>query len=441
MNWHNFALNHLVLMLLFSKGLIAQEWLSIVPASTAAPTPRTNATAIYDSQNHRMVVFGGCGDSGDVSDVWALDLNSDVWSDLTPTTGNSPSPRRTPNGIYDSDSHSMIMWSGQTGGTTLNDVWAFDLNTTSWTELTPMDPKPNTRYGTVSILDQADKNLVTFAGFTSRGRFNDSWRFSLANDSWTEVTPGGNLPQRRCLHSASFDTLNRRMIVYGGQSAGALGDIWAFDLAQHTWSELTPAQSPPGRWFPTNVYDTENHRVMIFGGNLGSGKANEVWAFDLADNEWQQLSTSGTPPTARDGATAIYLASEARMLVFAGRDGNGTYLNDIWSLDLSQPVSVEPLPENDLPASFQLFGNYPNPFNPRTNIVFELSEPGPVTLNIYNVRGRLVIKLLMTAPGPGRHEIGWNGTDESGRVVDSGVYIYRIGGPNFSARGKMILLK
>ena len=99
-----------------------------------------------------------------------------------------------------------------------------------------------------------------------------------------------------------------------------------------------------------------------------------MFQFLNAGNEWEQLSISGTPPTPRDGATAIYLASEARMMVFAGRDENGGYLNDIWSLNLSQPVSVEPLPDSDLPAGFQLFGNYPNPFNPRTNIVFELSE-------------------------------------------------------------------
>ena len=82
--------------------------------------------------------------------------------------------------------------------------------------------------------------------------------------------------------------------------------------------------------------------------------------------------------------------------------------------------------------NIQSVRSYPNPFNPHTNIAFELPEPGQVSLSIYNVRGRLVSTLLTTTLGPGRHEIGWDGTDENGRVVHSGVYLYRIGGPNFS---------
>ena len=65
----------------------AQTWVNLTPMQGEAPTPRTNATAIYDAANHRMIVFGGRGTSGDFNDVWVFDLTTNTWANLTPATG------------------------------------------------------------------------------------------------------------------------------------------------------------------------------------------------------------------------------------------------------------------------------------------------------------------------------------------------------------------
>nr|NIR64458.1 hypothetical protein [candidate division Zixibacteria bacterium]NIV06486.1 hypothetical protein [candidate division Zixibacteria bacterium]NIX56492.1 hypothetical protein [candidate division Zixibacteria bacterium] len=295
--WFYQSMTVLFTVLLLSATTFAQRWQNIIPNSGDVPDPRSNAAAIYDPVNHRMILFAGKASSGDRNDVWAFDLNTSLWSDITPTSGSAPAPRFTPNAVYDAVDHRMIIWSGQ-GAAFLNDVWAFDLASETWSEFTPPDPKPNIRYGTAAVFDPLARDLVTFAGFTSQGRFDDTWRFDVENVAWNNVTPAQGNPLERCLHSASYDSLNHRMIMYGGQNAGPLADIWAFDLTQNSWTELTPSGSPPGRYFAATIYDARNHRVIIFGGNRGNngGVTKEVWAFDLTASTWEQLLPAGNLP-------------------------------------------------------------------------------------------------------------------------------------------------
>ena len=70
--------------------------------------------------------------------------------------------------------------------------------------------------------------------------------------------------------------------------------------------------------------------------------------------------------------------------------------------------------------------NYPNPFNPNTTIDFYLPEPGDVTLEVFNIKGQRVKTLINEHKETGSHNIVWNGTDQNGRFVSSGVYFYRL---------------
>ncbi len=85
--------------------------------------------------------------------------------------------------------------------------------------------------------------------------------------------------------------------------------------------------------------------------------------------------------------------------------------------------------------------NYPNPFNPVTNIAFSLSEAGFVTLEIYNIKGQKVKSLVNEKLDAGAHQVLWNGKEESGKSASSGVYFYKIKAGNFEQTKKMILLK
>ncbi|MEF3695295.1 MAG: choice-of-anchor J domain-containing protein, partial [Candidatus Cloacimonadota bacterium] len=88
-----------------------------------------------------------------------------------------------------------------------------------------------------------------------------------------------------------------------------------------------------------------------------------------------------------------------------------------------------------------LNGNYPNPFNPETTINYSLATDGPVTINIYNARGQLVKTLVNDQKAAGIHSIVWNGTDNNGSGVSSGVYFYKMYAGKYSSTRKMILMK
>ena len=94
-----------------------------------------------------------------------------------------------------------------------------------------------------------------------------------------------------------------------------------------------------------------------------------------------------------------------------------------------------------LPESFALHANYPNPFNPTTTISYDLPEQAQVTLGIYDVLGKQIKTLVNQSQDAGNRIAVWDGTDELGRSVSAGVYLYRIQAGEFSQTRKMLLLK
>jgi len=97
--------------------------------------------------------------------------------------------------------------------------------------------------------------------------------------------------------------------------------------------------------------------------------------------------------------------------------------------------------ENLIPAGYLLGQNYPNPFNPMTIIDFALPNPAWVKLTVYNVLGQQV-RLLADGEFPaGAHEVTWNGSDDSGQPVSSGVYLYRLSAGGKALTRKMVLMK
>ncbi len=99
----------------------------------------------------------------------------------------------------------------------------------------------------------------------------------------------------------------------------------------------------------------------------------------------------------------------------------------VWQLNMlvAQP-GISAAPENNLPLATRLVGNAPNPFNPKTVIAFDLAKAGHVDLEVFDVRGRLVKKLASADFEAGQHRISWQGRDEGGRGVASGVYFARL---------------
>jgi hypothetical protein len=119
-----------------------------------------------------------------------------------------------------------------------------------------------------------------------------------------------------------------------------------------------------------------------------------------------------------------------------------TMLSDRSGVDFNVSTAVEDEEEiAQRPAEFELYQNYPNPFNPETEIKYALNKAGHVSLQIYNVLGEKVKTLLDRYQPAGFYQINWDGKNDNGKPLSSGIYLYKLEVNGFSEAKKMLLLK
>ncbi|MBN2830353.1 MAG: T9SS type A sorting domain-containing protein, partial [Candidatus Cloacimonetes bacterium] len=184
------------------------------------------------------------------------------------------------------------------------------------------------------------------------------------------------------------------------------------------------------------------------GGLLGSIDETSTVAACFWDTETSGQSTSG-------GGTGKTTAEMLNITTYTDAEWdfvdetiNGD--DDIWGInslhnngypylaDNSQEVGNDD-PSEQILETTQLIGNYPNPFNPTTTISFNVKQRETATLEIYNIRGQKV--KTFAAFKAGKHEVIWNGKDNEGKAVGSGVYFYRLSNGVSNQTRKMLMLK
>lgn len=133
-------------------------------------------------------------------------------------------------------------------------------------------------------------------------------------------------------------------------------------------------------------------------------------------------------------------------IMFSSYDPNFPTRNgkvDIFAGDRALVVGVkEKTTTTEGPSDLDLMQNYPNPFNPSTEIVYSSNTSQPLSLKIYNIRGQLVKTIFQNMiHGNGQHSVKWDGRDQMGTLVASGVYISRLESPTKSISRKMLIVR
>ncbi len=112
----------------------------------------------------------------------------------------------------------------------------------------------------------------------------------------------------------------------------------------------------------------------------------------------------------------------------------------IWRFNKS-PLATG-IGENEIqPEGYNLFQNYPNPFNPSTMISYYIPKTGLVKLQVFDVNGKQVRTLVNNSQSSGRYNVNFNGTDDNGINIPSGIYFYTLSSENFSETRKMLMIK
>jgi len=181
---------------------------------------------------------------------------------------------------------------------------------------------------------------------------------------------------------------------------------------------------------------------------------------DINDNftnaeKWQSLNAPGNSAAMLEKDVAIVLSAGAvnipaggnEIITFALIGGNNLselQRNADAALTLwngVQTTSITPKPAAETVSTYQMLMNYPNPFNPETNIIYYVPESGNIELSVFSMNGLLVRRLDNGMKDSGMHTAWWNGRDERGKQVASGVYLYRLKAGSYSKTNKMLLLR
>ena len=325
----------------WSLGLSGSpSWGQLWPPPTG-PGPRSLHSMILDSPQSRLIVFGGFGGYGTpgfLNDCWQLPLAPNPsWSLIGPT-GAPPSPRDGHVAVFDSIGGRMIVFGGNDGTDRLNDVFSLSLGQTpTWTAVSIPWEAPDARYQHAAAYDPVRQRMLVFGGNRGAEWLGDTWALDLSGSPvWTEVLPDPEIPMGMAWHSAIYDPLRERMIVFGGQASGS--DAWALSLAgTPSWSRIA-AQGPSPRYGQSAIYDPERDRLVIFGGTSFVDVPpafNDVWALSLAGTpSWTQILPTGTPPSPRENAAAVYDPDGDRMIVYGGDLDYESFRDDAYALSL-----------------------------------------------------------------------------------------------------------
>lgn len=305
-------------------------WWRELTAVAPGPSAREDHTWTVNGDGTIAYLFGGRGTGGASNELWAFDLATNSWSQLTQTVDTPiPAARFGHTATWVPDV-GLVVWSGQGNSGFFDDIWTWDTARNMWLELPPLGAVPAARYGSCASLGP-DGELWISHGFTEdSGRFSDTRSYDFASGSWTDRTPLDRVPVERCLHDCFWSSESGRLILYGGQTTGvaALGDLWAYDPASGAW---TPGGDPaaPARQLYSLV-STDRGAVVFGGGSLDGGFLDDAWMIDPVTLELSPLAVASPPPP-RAGATLAFDLVQQRLLLFGGKDADGVR-SDIWEL-------------------------------------------------------------------------------------------------------------
>lgn len=339
--------------------------------------------------------------------------------------------------------------------------------------------------GRVTALGEFRNDLIIGGTFTRAGGRDEIDRVARYSGTWRALGQGTNLqPQTFFNHNGLLYT-GGVFNEAGGAAAPAIaswdGSDWVvvgqgfeadtlpsavFDLLLHEEKLLATghftrsglerlqgvARLEGGEWAPTvgggleiaggefwAFAAVEYEDRFYFGGNFtaaGGVPASNIAAWDGA--QWSRLGTGA------DGWVRDLLVHDGRLWVAGDFDQVGGLDQAHLARWFQEPLSTGDPGDDPVPAPaarLALEPNRPNPFNPRTEIGFSLAEPGSVELRILDARGRHVRQLLADHRDAGRHSVVWDGRDDAGTPLASGVYLVQMVAGLQERQTKMVLVR
>lgn len=265
-------------------------------------------------------------------DMWIFEVGGE-WREIDPTCELDVCVDGVPDFVVDAfafDSNSGLAVLVGDEGRTLT----LDPATNTWEDRG--GGGPHGVAGAAMAYDAASGKFIVFGGldFESLTVNAETWAYDLETNTWEQMAPAIS-PTAGNFHLMEYDAHSDRMILFGGGDANdrALGETWAYDYETDTWTLMSPATSPPGRYYSAMVYDPVGDRMILYGGTdrWASATFDDTWAYDYASNEWIQIEAPG--PGVRAWHAMTYDDETQTVMLFGGGVTREKFTDDTWIFD------------------------------------------------------------------------------------------------------------
>jgi N-acetylneuraminic acid mutarotase len=294
---------------------------SRVETTNSPPQARSGHSAVV--YHDCMYIFGGLGEYR-FNDLFKFDFESRTWTEIKAIDESRVPSKRCKHSacIYQ---NMMYIFGGWDSSGKLNDMYRYIFDRNEWEIVPCSNPPPARSAHSVAIYQNY---MYLFAGIGDN-KYNDMYRFSFKTNQWSVVNQR-NPPPRRSSYGGAH-VYNDRLYVVCGLGCGKFNDCHSFDFHTLEWTELKYSDDsrviPAKRGRHTCILSGEN--LYMFGGYVGIQRSNELFTLNLRTNQWKQIKLSTNTPAAREGHSAVLYKNS--MWLFGGWHDNGWY-NDVYTL-------------------------------------------------------------------------------------------------------------
>ena len=214
-----------------------------------------------------------------------------------------------------------------------------------WIDKTP-EPRPTsypgTRYTHAMATIATTDEVLMYGGYTNSGQDTVTWVYDLSDDAWVDKKPSNN-PGTRTYQVMASVSNDDKVVLFGGKTNAMGNDTWLYDLSDNAWVEKTPqnpnsTNNPPLRMFSSMASISGTDKVALFGGFIsGPTYFNDLWVYDVSDDNWIEMPTPGKKPSPRHTPAMAAIEGTDKIVLFGGNQS----LNDVWVYDLSDDAWTE----------------------------------------------------------------------------------------------------
>lgn len=348
--WQGAAINSRNDIVQLSTVVASESWTTIKlnDVNNQGVLAFSSGAAAVDTRRNVLIV--ACMSGYDTTNKYVYAF------DLTDTSATAPlysaavadymRARDAPAYVYNTVRNEMVFINGYSAmsddatianGEHVSEVWAYNRTNNVWRSAAKGPFVMAQNEGGLAIYDTLNDRIIYFGGLTgSAQKSNDVWQ--LKADEYgmyhaTKLNPGGTKPSQRWLMAGCYDATRQRLVIWGGQGTSAVqNDAWSLDLTlgAEAWTLLSPSgTAPTGAWQPAYAFDEANKRLYIHGGATTFADTTytaQLFYLDVSTAGCAWTNTGVAGGLGVRGAVMAYDSNASRLVCFGGY--NGTVVNN-----------------------------------------------------------------------------------------------------------------